>query len=61
MNHLVEEDAQRPEVDVVVIAGMEKHFRGHVLVGAAEGGARGAYVVSTPPEVAQFDVVGVVQ
>ena len=45
---------------MVVIVGAEEHFRSHVLVGAAEGRAGCLDVVSAPPKVTQFYVVGVI-
>ena len=39
MDKLIEEDAQGPNVNFVVVGGAKEHFRGHVLIGTAESGA----------------------
>ena len=39
VHKFIEEDAQSPDIYFVVIGGAKEHFRGHVLIGAAESGA----------------------
>lgn len=39
MDKLIEEYAQGPNVNFVIVGGAKEHFWGHVLIGAAESGA----------------------
>ena len=56
MNQLIEKYAQGPKIYSVVIRGAEEHFRGHILVSSAEGGARGGDVLCSPSKVAKLNV-----
>jgi hypothetical protein len=61
VHHFVEQYSQRPNINAVVVAAVEEHFRRHVLISAAEGRSWSADVFSAPAEVTEFEVVGVVE
>ena len=56
MQKFIEQNAQSPDVDTMIILLALYHFWGHVLVGAAEGVSFGVNALSDPPEVTQLDV-----
>ena len=56
MKHLIEENPQGPNVDMIVVLGFEKHFRSHVFVCATEGRSLCIYLFGAPPKVTNFDV-----
>ena len=56
MDKLKEKDSECPNVDIEVVALLECHFGGHVLVGAAEGKAGSGDLVGGPSEVAELDI-----
>ena len=51
MHQLVEEDAQSPEIDVIVIRVAKEHFWGHIFIGATESGPRGGDIFCAPSEI----------
>ena len=53
--HLVHHDAQRPDVDFLVIVPPFEDLGAHVQGSAAEGVAQSVVVVHRPPEITQFD------
>ena len=61
MKQLIEQDSNGPIVDGKVILLLKNHFRCHVLVGPAEGFPFGFDVVSSPSQIADFDVAGIVK
>lgn len=52
MDKFVEEHSKGPDVHVITVGRSEEHFRGHVLIGAAESCARCGDVFGTPSEIA---------
>lgn len=56
MDKLEEKDSECPDVDIEVVALLECHFGGHVLVGATEGKAGSGDLVGGPSEVAELDI-----
>ena len=56
MKQFVEKDAKGPNIDVMVVLSFEKHFRCHVLIGAAKSSTFEVDVLGSPPEIAYFDI-----
>ena len=61
MDKLIEEYAQGPNVNFVIVGGAKEHFWGHVLIGAAESGAWGVDVIGGPAKIAEFNVKMAIQ
>ena len=62
MHQLIEQDAQSPYINSVVVALPGKEFRCHVFIRATEG-PHGLVLGSDgrPPEVAQLDIMVLVE
>lgn len=58
---LVEEYAQGPDIDLVVVFLLGDHFWGHILVGAAEGPPLHVDISGGPAEVAELCIVVLIE
>ena len=57
MQHLIQQNPQRPHIHTIIILGLEQHFRRHVLIRPAKGGPFSFDVLRTPPKVTDLDVL----
>ena len=61
MDKLVDQDSKSPDIDFVVVLFFIGHLRGHVLVRSAESGSLLVDVFSGPSEVADLDVLIIIE
>jgi hypothetical protein len=57
MQHFVEKNAKRPDVNCVIVVRVGYNFRSHILVGAAESLSFLVDVFCTPAEVTKLNII----